>query len=134
MIINVCTHSSDICSDGAVRITGGRNPNIGRVEVCLHSTWGTVCDEDWDDTDAAVVCRQNGYSPHGMYPPCEEIVSLYIHTLNSHDSLTLCMLLSIVRSHCWEWWIYREPEAIIHGQSNLWRFRGVSVQLQLYLC
>ena len=64
----MCSHSPDLCLDGAVRITGGRNPNMGRVEVCINSTWGTVCDEDWDDTDAAVVCRQNGYSPHGMNP------------------------------------------------------------------
>ena len=56
---------SDLCSDGEVQITGGSSPTIGRVEVCINSTWGTICDESWDDSDARVVCRQLGHSPYG---------------------------------------------------------------------
>ena len=55
-----------LCSDGEVRITGGSSPTIGRVEVCINSTWGTICDESWNDSDASVVCRQLGHSPYGM--------------------------------------------------------------------
>ena len=55
----------DLCSDGEVRITGGTSPTIGRIEVCINSTWGTICDESWDDRAASVVCRQLGHSPHG---------------------------------------------------------------------
>ena len=52
-----CTHSS-------VRLVGP-SPLEGRLEVCFHGVWGTVCDSYFDVFDANVVCRQLAYSPLG---------------------------------------------------------------------
>jgi deleted-in-malignant-brain-tumors protein 1 len=73
---NNCKHSDDagvrcigtiICTQGGIRLQDGDTTTEGRVEVCNNNAWGTVCDDSWDDVDAAIACKQLELPSSGKY-------------------------------------------------------------------
>jgi len=45
----------------SVRLAGSRVTYEGRLEVSYNGTWGTVCDDHFNDTEAKVFCYQLGF-------------------------------------------------------------------------
>ena len=43
-----------------VRLAGSRQLYAGRLEIYYNGSWGTVCDDSFDDVDATVACKSLG--------------------------------------------------------------------------
>ena len=69
MPILILLHISDeatSCEEGSLRLQGGVDNSSGIVEYCKYRTWGTLCNDGWDDIDASVACRQLGFESSCM--------------------------------------------------------------------
>ncbi|KAJ8300514.1 hypothetical protein KUTeg_022033 [Tegillarca granosa] len=63
-----CAHNEDVGVDCnaaldanlPLRLRDGTNNNEGRVEVQHNGQWGTICDDEWNDKSAALVCKALG--------------------------------------------------------------------------
>ena len=46
---------------GHIRLGPSSSTSRGRLEIFVNGSWGTVCDDRFDDQDAMVACRTLGY-------------------------------------------------------------------------
>ncbi len=71
----VCQGNSSVgpeCVPGEVRLVNGSRGEEGRVELCYNRVWRTICDQDWSQEEAVVVCSQLGlptlgWKYHSLY-------------------------------------------------------------------
>ena len=70
MTLCVCMNTA-ACQDDDIQLVVpvGLQNNRGRVEVCVSEQWGSVCDNNWDQADANVACRQLGFSRFSEWNP-----------------------------------------------------------------
>ena len=67
LILTLNMKVSQECEERDIRMTNTRvHTNgstyfiAGGLQICVGSQWGTVCQNQWSDTDATVACRQLG--------------------------------------------------------------------------
>ena len=48
-------------TSATIRLSQGVGYSEGRVEVTLDDVWYTICDPNWDITDANAVCNELGF-------------------------------------------------------------------------
>ena len=84
---------TEAITNGNLRLVEGSNYRTGRVEIYieLNNTWGTICDDDWDDQDADVVCRQlglgvTGKAILGYSPSASPSVPILLNNVNCNGS------------------------------------------------
>ncbi|XP_051049911.1 T-cell differentiation antigen CD6 isoform X2 [Phodopus roborovskii] len=67
-----CGHKEDagvVCSEHqSWRLTGGIDSCEGQVEVYFRGVWSTVCDSEWYDSEAKVLCRSLGCGSEVDWP------------------------------------------------------------------
>ena len=52
------------CNNGEIRLVGGESSSEGRLEICYNDIWTPVCVTYFDDEEAAVACKQLGYTKY----------------------------------------------------------------------
>uniref|UniRef100_A0A3B4EH83 SRCR domain-containing protein n=1 Tax=Pygocentrus nattereri TaxID=42514 RepID=A0A3B4EH83_PYGNA len=111
-----CDHSKDagvICSGKFIPLfsffllVDGGSRCTGRVEVLNRGQWGTVCDDNWDLSDAAVVCRELGcgeavdaLSDAYFGPGSGPIWMDDVDCSGSESTLKKCQLTGLVKHTC----------------------------------
>ncbi|XP_076081403.1 coadhesin-like [Mytilus galloprovincialis] len=59
--IDIGPQPEPVDNDGKIKLSGGNNPEEGRLLIYHNSQWGTICGDNFGTSDAVVACRQLGY-------------------------------------------------------------------------
>ncbi|XP_072051889.1 uncharacterized protein [Amphiura filiformis] len=93
-----------------VRLADSDVWHIGRVEVSIHGVWGTVCDDDFDISDAHVICKHVGFvgalkvlrATDGIKPGAPSLPIYFddVDCIGDEDGLELCNHNGIGNHNC----------------------------------
>ena len=92
--------------NGTLRLTGSDSPYEGRVEVFINEQWGAVCDDEWDDSVASVVCKQLGIGSLGVAQQSQfsgsgEVIEIPTFSCSGNESTLLsCSNRGMEMSSC----------------------------------
>ena len=70
------------CANGAVHLVGGSKSSEGRFEICLGGAWTTLS-LPISLQNAAVLCRQLGFTSSGTVHPIEIILIILLRHRNT---------------------------------------------------
>ena len=120
--------------NGDLRLVDGLNYTTGRVEIFIKRSnmWGTICDNNWDEDSARVVCRQLGFGDNatpvkGYSPSASEGVPIWLDNVDcsgNEDKLIDCRRNEIVNQNC----THNNDAAVICGGNF------PSTCLYVYVC
>uniref|UniRef100_I3IUW9 SRCR domain-containing protein n=1 Tax=Oreochromis niloticus TaxID=8128 RepID=I3IUW9_ORENI len=106
---NSCRHGQNaavICSGFPIKLAASTRCS-GRVEVYHNNSWGTVCGDGWDLTDAEVVCRELNCGSALEVPPSSQFGAgtgqIWLENVacsGSETSLTHCQQSEIGANNC----------------------------------
>ncbi|XP_036780521.2 T-cell differentiation antigen CD6 isoform X5 [Manis pentadactyla] len=92
-----CGHKEDagvVCSEHqSWRLTGGADHCEGQVEVHFRGVWNTVCDSEWYNSEASVLCRTLGCGTMAAIPkglPHSLLGRMYYSCMGGEPTLSNC--------------------------------------------